>query len=78
MTREKREKKLDGIRVKILTKKLKQCWFCFCMFFSTLEVFFSVHCVFREIRSKGFNCEVLRLKETVNKQIPCCRALFQH
>ena len=35
MTREKREKKLDGIRVKILTKKLKQCWFCFCMFFST-------------------------------------------
>ena len=49
-----------------------------CLFFSTLEVFFSVHCVFREIRSKGFNCEVLRLKETVNKQIPCCRALFQH
>lgn len=78
MTREKREKKLDGIRVKILTKKLKQRWFCFCMFFSTLEVLFSVHCVFHEIRSKGFNCEVLRLKETVNKQMPCCRALFQH
>ena len=58
-------------------KKWKQCRFV-CLFFSTLEVFFSVHCVFREIHSKGFNCEVLRSKEKVNKQIPCCRALFQH
>lgn len=77
MTREKREKKLDGIRVKILTKKLKQCWFCFCMFFSTLEVF-SVHCVFREIRSKGFNCEVLRLKETTDSMLPCTFSALDH
>lgn len=77
------DKREEGEKIRwnscqILTKKLKQCWFCFCMFFSTLEVLSSVHCVFRDIRSKGCNCEVLRLKETVNKQIPCCRALFQH
>ena len=77
MTREEKETKLDGIRVKILLKNENNVGFV-CLFFSTLEVFFSVHCVFREICSKGFNCEVLRLKETVNKQIPCCRALFQH
>ena len=77
MTREEKEKKFDGIRVKILKKNENNVGFV-CLFFFTLEVFFSVHCIFREIRSKGFNCEVLRLKETVNKQMPCCRALFQH
>lgn len=77
MTREEKETKLNGIRVKILLKNENNVGFV-CLYFSTLEVFFGVHCVFHEIRSKGFNCEVLRLKETVNKQMPCCRALFQH
>lgn len=40
MYNDKREEgeKIRWNSCQILTKKLKQCWFCFCMFFSTLEV----------------------------------------
>ena len=77
MTREEKETKLDGIRVKILLKNENNVGFV-CLFFSTLEVFFSVHCVFREIRSKGFNCEVLRLKETTDSMLPCTFSALDH
>ena len=47
MTREKREKKFDGIRVKILTKKLKQCRFCLSVFLYLRSVFQCALCISR-------------------------------
>ena len=84
MTREKREKKLDGIRVKILTKKLKQCWFCFCMFFSTFlhlrSVFQCALCISRntferiQLRGIAFKGD----SQQTDAMLPCTFSALNH